>query len=220
MHTQTAPDPIADLWSAARALFERMRAHIGEAEAIAALRLDRDTLAAMRAWLRPLEALVRRIVLIEAAALARTPLAPKRQSERHAQAPQAKPPRQRSYALRLWARTPPAPARIRQLGPPLLVRDIYRERARAAQARRLNMVRFMRPPEPLRIARRIEALARVLEKPANAVRRLARKLRQLPKLAIKLAAARWPRSPHTDHAAQNIASGKSYWGAVALIDSS
>jgi len=219
MQSITAPDPIADLWSAARNLFARMRAHIGEAQAIAVRKLDRDTLAAMRAWLRPLEALVRRIVLIEAAALARTPLAPKRQSERRAQPPQTK-PHQRSYALRLWPRTPPPPARIRQLGPPLLVRDIYRERARAAQARRLNMVRFMRPPEPLRIARRIEALARVLEKPTNAVRRLARKLRQLPKLAIKLAAARWPRSPHTDHAAQNIASNQSFCGALALIDSS
>jgi len=217
MHT--APDPIANLWQAARALYERMRAAIGEASDIANRRLDRDTLASMRAWLRPLEALVRKTVLIEASVLARTPAAPPK--ARTGVTVRTSPsPRQRKPSLRLWPRTPPPPARIRQLGPPLLVRDIYRERARAAQARRLNMVRFMRPPEPLRIARRIEALARVLEKPANAIRRLARKLRALPKLAYKLAAARWPRSPHADVSAQNVASSQSYGGAIALNDSS
>jgi len=214
----TAPDPIAHLWQAARALFDRMRAAIGEAHDIANRRLDRDTLAAMRAWLRPLEALVRRTVLIEASVLARTPAPPRKATS--GVAVRAAPPPQRKPSLRLWPRTPPPPARIRQLGPPLLVRDIYRERARAAQPRHLNMVRFMRPPEPLRIARRIEALARVLDKPANAIRRLARKLRALPKLAFKLAAALWPRSPHADIGAQNVASGQSYGGAIALNDSS
>jgi len=205
--------PITKLWTAARTMFERVRCVLGEAADIAARALSQNDIAHMRARLRPLEALVRRIVLIEAMALAREPT-----EDAHAppaqRTSQPATPRERTYALRLWPRTPPPPARMRQIGPPLLVRDIFRERARAAMVRRLNMVRFMRPTEPVRIARRISALERLFAKPMAAVRRLARKLHAAPKLAITLVATRWPRSPHTDRAAQNEADNVAYFGAL------
>jgi len=94
------------------------------------------------------------------------------------------------------------------------VRDIFRERARAAMVLRLNMVRFMRPTEPVRIARRIIALERLFAKPIAAVRRLARKLHAAPKLVFTLAAKRWPRSPHADRDAQNDSDHAAYFGAL------
>ncbi|GIK50569.1 MAG: hypothetical protein KJZ75_02895 [Hyphomonadaceae bacterium] len=214
MHAITAPDPIASLWQAARAFFERLRAAVGEAQTIARQRhLDPDALAQMRAWLRPLEAMVRKIVLLQAMRLARTPEPPRPQQAKrpplvhYGPAPQAPypQPRERNARFRLWPRRKPHPARIRRLGPPLLVRDIYRERFREAQADRLNMVRFMRAPEPQRIAGRIAALERVLAKPLVAARRLARKLRTAPRLVLRLAVARWPRSPYADADAQATA---------------
>ncbi|MBC7769061.1 MAG: hypothetical protein H7124_09770 [Phycisphaerales bacterium] len=217
MQTPTPSDPIASFWAAARALYQRMRASLGAPEAIAQRRhIERETLAAMRAWLRPIEALVRKLIFIEAAALAREPQAP-----RLAPVQRATPcfrkatlePQKRVPSLRIWPRDPPMPARIRQLGLPLLVRDIYRERARDARSRQLNMVRFMRPSEPLRIARRIEALARLLEKPTSAIRRLAKKLRAAPLIALKIALAPWPRSPHADPHLQGDVGGHTYFSA-------
>ncbi|GIK47749.1 MAG: hypothetical protein BroJett013_04460 [Alphaproteobacteria bacterium] len=225
MHAATLSDPIADLWRAARALYERMRTALGAPEAIARRReIEPEALAAMRAWLRPLEALVRKLILIEAAALARRPEPPRPQQAKrpplkhYGPAPQAPypQPRERNARFRLWPRRKPHPARIRRLGPPLLVRDIYRERFREAQADRLNMVRFMRAPEPQRIAGRIAALARVIAKPARAIRLLARKLRASPRFAYTLAAARWPRSPHADPALESDVGHRVYHSARAL----
>lgn len=229
MHTSALPDPLSALWQAASAMFERMVAAIGAPRLIADQpALEREALMQMRAWLRPLEAMVRKIILIEAAALARSPEPPRPAKlnlpplQHFAPKPAPPYPQPRPYKarFRLWPRRAQAPARIRQLGPPLLVRDIYRERARAAQARQLNMVRFMRPPEPARIAARIEALARIIVKPQAFVRRLARKLRRAPKLALQLAVARWPRSPHADPVLQNGIGRRCWSDALGLNDSS
>jgi hypothetical protein len=168
-----------------------MRAAFGEASQIACAEVLKPELRAIRARLAPLEALVRKIVLIEAAALLGQP-EPLRAPSR------VRPPRsaarRRACAFRLWPRARPHPARIRQLGPALLVRDAFRERARAELIRRLAAARRMRRPAPERLARRIEALARVLERPRAAIRRLARKLRAAPGLGASLAVARWPRA--------------------------
>lgn len=112
-----------------------------------------------------------------------------------------------------WPHTPPPPARIRQLGPPLLVRDIFRDRARAAMMRRLTMARALRPPDAVLIARRFGALERIFAKPIAAARRLARKLNAAPKLALKLAVKGWPRSPHADRDAQMESDHAAYAGA-------
>lgn len=210
-----SPNPIADLWRRARDYFARMRTALSHA-------------ADQRAWLRPLEAMVRKIVLVEATKLAREPqkptppkLPPLVLSIYVRPAPPPYPePRPHKPRFRLWPRQAPPPVRIRQLGPPLLVRDLYRERFRDAQARQLAMVRFMRANEPTRIAGRIEALERILAKPIAAVRRLARKLRSQPKFALVLAVTRWPRSAHADLDTQNLLSRECYFAALALNDTS
>jgi hypothetical protein len=76
-----------------------------------------------------------------------------------------------------------------------------RTRRRRRHERRLTGAPYERPNAliaRLKLARadRIEALQRFLEAPLAAVRRLARKLRQAPKLAFKIAARRVPPSPH------------------------
>jgi hypothetical protein len=197
---------ITKLWTAARAMFERVR---GAAD-IVARALSRHDIEHMRARLRPLEALVRKIVLIEAMALAREPARVTHPRLTHRTSTT---PRPRAYALRLWPRTPPPPARIRQIGPPLLVRDIFHDHARAAMMRRLNMARAKRPTEAAHIARRISALERLFAKPIAAVRRLARKLNAAPNLALTLAAKSWPRSPHADRDAQIESDHAAYAGA-------
>jgi hypothetical protein len=187
-------------WTAARAMFDRMARAVGEAAALA----DRAWIGPketreVRSWLNPLIALVRRLVLIEAIALARAPAAKSGTADVHARprgdaalTARKHPPRTRTYALRLWPQAKHAGPRIRQLGPPVLVRDIWSDNARAAAARHLQKVRFMRPPPGVQLARRIEALTRILDRPLTAARRLAQKLRSFPKLALKLIARKLP----------------------------
>jgi len=204
MQTETTAEILARLWAVANAMFARMSAALGAATALAQReRLQRDEVSAIRAWLAPLEAMVRRVVLFEAAKLARTPAPlaapkPQRQTIKRAAA--------RVTSLRLWPKAAWSPARIRQLGPPLLVRDIYRERARVAAALHLAQVRFMRAPIAVRLARRIDAIARVLAKPHVAARRLARKLRLTPRLALRLATRAMPRTALYDD--------PSYWASA------
>lgn len=210
-------------------MFERMRAAIGEAAEIALQRaLPQESIARMRAFLRPLELLVRQTVFIEAAAIARAGYAPPPRLVQIKTLPEnvfsrlAAPPRapqKAKPALRLWPKPAPPPVRIRQLGPALLVRDLYRERAREILADRLNMVRFMRPPEPLLISRRIEALMRILAKPLCAARRLARKLKFAPFIACKLATRRAVARGYADEDAMSLAAKLAYQAGRAFDSS-
>jgi len=227
MHAQTVSDPIPRLWHAARAMFARMCSAIGPAETIQVLRrVPRADLKTMRDWLRPLETLVRQIVFIEASALVRRPNGPaismtctiRTLFKPYAPPkPDSPPPRQRKPSLRLWPKPAPPPVRIRMLGRATSVEEIYRERRRAALAARLALCRWRRGPPAVLIAQRVEALARVLDKPTAAIRRLARKLTALPRLAIKLATRRPPRSPHVDPKVQDLGAGAAY---KAGLDSS
>ncbi|MDZ4693249.1 hypothetical protein [Terricaulis sp.] len=198
----SAPSPLAHLWTAARALFDRMRAAIGEAADIAKRdRLPQHELTEARRWLRTLEIMVRRLVLIEASALRRHAHALATRIVRLANLVAPKPAKRASahrVSFRLWPRQPPHPARIRMLGPPVLVRDIWRDQNRAVQAQRLKAARFIRTPEPQRIASRIEALDRVLSRPERAARRLARRLHVSPATAQRIAAQRPPRHSFAD----------------------
>jgi len=164
----------------------------------------------VRAWLAPLIAMARRIVLLEALALIRggkigdTRPSPRMQSKTSPKEACLSSPtpnlswpyaaHKRPATLRLWPKPDKIGPRVRQVGPHLLVRDIWRERAREAQARHLNMVRFMREPPGVQLARRMEALARLIERPRAAIGRLARKLRAEPKLALALGCKRMPRT--------------------------
>ena len=184
-------------WTAARAMFERMARAVGDAAALA----DRAWIgpkeqSELRSWINPLIAVVRKLILIEAIAIARAPAFKMRTADLpvRPRGRAALSARTHTHALRLWPQTKPTGPRIRQLGPPLLVRDIWRDNARAATARHLQKVRFMRPPPGVQLARRVEALTRILDRPLNAARRLARKLRAIPKLALKLIARKLPRT--------------------------
>lgn len=233
--TSTA-DTISRLWIAARALFVRLRAAVGETAALAAL--DAEDVRDIRLWLRTLEAMVRRIVLIEAIALVRRGDATDargRSDGRHGARPPAvtlialpppsvrflsqdaapadAPRPRRAPALRLWPRSPAsAGPRVRDPGQPLFVREALADRARLAASRHMQNLRAMRRPEPARIVERIAALARIFKRPLAAVRRLARKLRALPKLALQLAAKRLPRNMHC------LASEYAESGVVAFND--
>src|SRR5688572_11361296 len=96
-------DIIPRLWTAARAMFARMCAVVGEAAAIAA----RETLStadarAIRRWLSPLEAMARKIVIVEALALIEA------RGDTHARAARAE--LAPSADVRVCHPAPPAPA--------------------------------------------------------------------------------------------------------------
>jgi hypothetical protein len=175
---------LPNLWLALRTMFTRMQSAVGA-------HIAKEELRRIRAWLAPVIAMARKVVLIEALALAREAmaLAPKRAAKR-----QTKRSLQRTPNLRLWPKPKRTGPRIRQLGPPVLVRDIWRENARAAAAERLRLARLNRAPPLAALTRRIHALARLMDDPTNAIRRLARKLRASPKTAIALGAKRMPRT--------------------------
>ncbi len=178
--------PIPDIWTAARTIFSRLR-----------------QVAHYKQWLYALEALVRKLVLLEALALA--PPLPKL---RPIQLPLIytklpPPPRERSsergHAFRLWPRTKAHPARIRLLGTPQSRAELDRDALYQAQLDRLKRARLNRPAPVQLMLRRINALSRVLEKPLPYAKRLARKLRRAPKTFLaKIALKRQPRSPYVD----------------------
>jgi hypothetical protein len=153
-------------------MFARLRAAVGEAAHVAAREmLSVEECIAIRLWLEPLEAMVRKILLIEAIRLARQPHAPPA----------------REPALCAALQTPRAPARLpfrfssRRLLPP--APRAGNGPAHVAPQRRTAI----RPSIEERFAGRIEALARIIASPQAHTRRLARALRVAPNLALKLA---------------------------------
>lgn len=185
--------PIPDIWIAARSMFARLRQSTH-----------------YKQWLYALEALVRKLVLLEALALA--PPLPKL---RPLQLPLictklSEPPRARSaergHAFRLWPRAKAHPARIRLLGKPQSHAELDRDALYQAQLDRLKRARLNRPAPVQLMLRRINALSRVLEKPLPYAKRLARKLRRAPKTFLaKIALKRQPRSPYVDPRVQRDA---------------
>jgi hypothetical protein len=193
-----SPSPLASLWSHATNALSRLRANL--------MRLDTllpKELRDLRTSLRALEAFCRRLALTEALALgdthARRPLAEPGRTGAVCH-PKARGPSKRQPRLRLWPAPPRVRPRIRLLGPPTSVREIWRDQKRDALIARLARARARRKPAHLRIADRIDALQRFLDAPLAGVRRLARKLRTIPKLAfriaVKLTALRPPTSPY------------------------
>ena len=175
----------SSLWLALRTMFTCMQKAVGG-------HLAKEELRSVRAWLAPVIAMARKVVLIEALALAREPIAST--PKRAATLCRTKRSAQRAASLRLWPKPKRGGPRVRQLGPPTLVRDIWRENARAAACERLKQARLNRAPPLTMLTRRIQALARLMDCPANAIRRLARKLRASRKLAVMLGARRMPRT--------------------------
>lgn len=203
----TAPPLITRLWTHARDALMRLRASLPRLDTL--FGAERR---AVRTWLRAIEALARKTVLLEAmqlaaqpaAAIARAPASAKRASVGAKPLP----------ALRLWPRFRRAQARARQLGPPLFVREIWREQARRALLARLRAGK--RRPAHIRLADRLDALERLIAAPLRAARRLARKLRVHRRLAYTLAAARAPRCAGVDSGLTGELSFASYRDAIAF----
>jgi hypothetical protein len=212
-----AADPISALWTSLRSWLADALDECGPPAEVAAA-LARKARAAIRRRLAALETLLMKLLLIEA--VRRTPdwrapsAACRAKPGASGAAKAAAPARAKedqsnpgTWRVRFRLRIPrdpqrPPPARprdiggprIRDLGRPLLVRDIWREQARRALIARLH-------PKPdaaadqrraeakaLKLARRFEALRRVIADPRRAVAALVRKLRALA--AAAFAAAR------------------------------
>lgn len=222
MHIAPNPDPVPRLWAAARAMYERMRAALGDAKAIAQRILVGDELVRARAWLRALEALVRQIVLADALAIAQTPRAPAppplhmpRWVVVVAEKPEPKPSAHaRRGAFCLWPRPKPGP-RIRLLADqPRSAWEVERDAREAARLARMTQARGV--PDCIRIARRIEGVARIMAKPYAAARRLAAKLRVDRHVVKSIIGRRMPRTAYLDTVAYGAAFDLSFRRARAL----
>jgi hypothetical protein len=209
-------DPLVTLWKLARVFIADAVAAFGQPGDIAAL-IARKARHAVRRRIKALETLVMKLLLIEASKLKIEPEPTRRRNAAQrvdsaiaAPPDLAKPETWRvRFALRIPAEarpwTPPASSgpRIRSLNPPLLVRDIWRDRARQAHLRQLASARIARfiPDEArerahaVHLARRFEALRRVVADPVPRARLLLRKLDAMKKAAyeaIKRIALRLP----------------------------
>lgn len=132
------------------------------------------------AWLAPLEHIVRKLLLAETATLHQTlKTEPARLQPHHGAARAKRDPAQRQTSRATFALSPPrdpllvpdarAP-RIRALwdeGPPIFAHALTHAHIKRAPVRSVR-------DAPVRLARRLEALQRVLENPLPHVRRLAR----------------------------------------------
>lgn len=177
---------LSRFWPALRLALTLLRATLAPLDT-----LDRRERAKVRAWLRALEGLARKAVLIAARAVTLSDAPARPRPNLRKNAPAALRAGKRLPRLRLWPKLRRGRARVRQIGEPLLVREIWRERARAARAAQLAKARLNRKPFHIRFADRLDALERLIENPAPAARRLARKLAQAPKIALKIVAARF-----------------------------
>jgi hypothetical protein len=208
---------VPDLWEAARYYFRWLVSLCGDPCALAGRgRLSRKVRRDILHWLRPVEAIVRRLLVAEAARIAQA-AAQKAQdapATGHAQKTR-KPPPQRAPYCRVdfpdpenaarWSvrfsffgpKTGTSTPRASRFGPRILIpgpdplANVLSAVARAEgfarhQARMretLGLTSLPERPRPLRgagnpwrLAKRIEALARVLENPERYARRLARLL--------------------------------------------
>jgi hypothetical protein len=167
-HAHAPPNPHAELWDHVKYLVQWFGALFGDpiqlAQTILLTRNERD---AMAQWLRMIETLLRRVLLIEAAALpkpafqARAPH-PRRQRRRRMIEHDAETPEAWRVSFHLIARAPRAAL----------------SRRTAAQAA---------PISAWPLAERLEAVLRVLENPAPHIARAARRLHRRPDAARRIA---------------------------------
>lgn len=191
-------DPLALLWKIARAWLADAIHAFGPPAEVAAI-LAGHARRAVKRRIKALETLVMKLLLIEASRLTFKPARRERRAAAPASPPSAPPPldlaRPETWRVHFVLRIPapqrpprtPRPSsgpRIRDLGRPLLVRDIWRDQVRDAHMHQLALARAARfiadePRERARshaLARRFEALKRVIANPAPYARRLLLKL--------------------------------------------
>jgi hypothetical protein len=199
MSAIAAPLIAEPLWARARAMFARAVVAIGDAAAIAILQqLPRPLRRRIVAWLAPLEHIVRKLLLAEAAALRRAPNWTAGLRPALAQVPQSRSAALRAACAAGAARSNLQPSRVfdpsrPETWPacfsfalprdPLAVPDARAPRIRALWVPSPPPAPPQRAPRasnetdtPFRLARRFEALRRVLENPLPHAQRLARLL--------------------------------------------
>lgn len=144
---------------------------IGVASAGAIARLSKSARREALTWLRATETMVRKLLLVEA----QTPPPPARAKQ---PLPSRNLPRRKSSPAFVLAPhgegEPHAAPRIRALGGPMLVRDVWAEQRRQERLAALKSASKSEPHQ--RFANRVLALKRVLAQPLRHVRRLARLL--------------------------------------------
>lgn len=192
----------AQLWQAARFWLAAMELVLDGPVALAAmcfvpLELRRE----LRIWLAPLEALARKLLLACAAALKLEPAIarPYRLPRKRPAKPAPDLARPETWVAPFaLALKPPAPRsgpRIRDLGPHLLATEAWAWNALVTRNRQRSRRKLK--PAAFRLARRWEALRRVLANPDRHALRLARRLARLSPRerllrARRLAWRRWP----------------------------
>lgn len=209
--TAAHPDPLPALWRDMRTwLADALHDFLSPIEV--ANTLARKARNAVRRRLALLESLLMKLLLIEASRVSVPP--PCRRQKPAGKTPAAReftpedPTNPATWRVRFTPRIPPSPQqqrqrarqyaaaagpRIRDLGPPLLVRDIWRDNARRALIARLKpkadaaASHARAQAKALKLAHRWEALRRVLADPRRAIAALARKLAALREAAFDFA---------------------------------
>jgi hypothetical protein len=161
--------------------------------------------------------MVRKIVLIEAIAIARQPQAsPALRPPTPSAGARPRPPRR--PCVRFWPRQAvSAGPRIRSLGPAARVTGVWCDQAPVERVRHMARIRALRTPVPVRLAGRVAALERIIAKPLACARRLARRLRVQPKLALKLACKTPPRTRLYDDPEITLAGVTAFGEARAFL---
>lgn len=213
-----------NLWRSARVMLNELFFRITGTTPAHLNALKRRERKDLQDWLAALEAMVRKILLIEAAALG--PPAPRRHgstapkhASENAGGTGAAAKRAPTFAL-LPAETRERqhPARIRMLGAPTSLAELLRTKARAQRISALRDAPTRAPYASL--ANRISALARVIANPNAAIRALAERLRKSRDTGFKIIAARTP-TPETFHGDAKLAADCGAINAVThLLDSS
>jgi hypothetical protein len=201
MNTAAALPNSSSLWHIADEMLRLMITALGGPGSLAAHeRISRKTRRSVLDWLEPLETLVRKLLLVEAAKLPRP--AERRDTKRTLTLALIKSWQRRKKPRRAivepnrpstWRVTfrlaiprdpalrkrhePEISARVRAVGRPMLVRDIHRDQAAAARKTMLTARKIKRASNALlRLAQRFEAVRRVIADPAPHAERLARAL--------------------------------------------
>lgn len=180
----TAPD----LWPFAQRMLVQIMYLIGAAQPAALACLSRRLRREALAWVSAAEAMVRKLLLIEAQALLLKPARarPKQRRPVTTRRP-LEPKRAPVFALLPpSARERQSPLRIRPLGAPILVASIFAAHDRARRIAALGKAQKAAPHQ--RLANRINALARALGAPLRHARRLARALGQMCRRKLALLA--------------------------------
>ena len=220
-HTLTAPD----LWQSARAMLNELFFLITGTTPAHLQRLKQRERKHVRDWLAALEAMVRKILLIEAAEYTFPPstsgcAAAQARAGGGATLSRRAATSRRAPSFKLipeQACVPAHPARIRMLGAPTSLTELLKNKARTQNLAALRNAPRAEPNAHL--ANRISALARVIANPITAIRALARRLRASRKIGDAIMIAHVA-TPHTFHGDAKLKADRGAINAMTKRDSS